>query len=475
MEGLVNLRPLFFVIVVFICSLQVYAQTQPSDFVRASVDAEQVFVGQALRYTVQIFDAGQTEGRIYVPPTFQGFAQEAVSEITQRTELVDGYLYTVFSQDVRLYPLISGGLLIDSPRLLDASGQLLAVGELILVSVRDLPLVPEDFIGGIGEFSVATQLDKARLDQSDTALLSLVVSGVGNLSRLRPPLFLNDAFVVDYLGVEVQRDDFYVGRAVFRWSLAPLREGKFLLEPFSVSFFDSSSQAYYSRFTNFLEIEVAQVSSLFTSVVDFSNSLYEANGLDFTDNTDFSEVQGYINNNNYALATLALLRAQRLNPRNPEIALKLAEIQGQLQLRYPSNPNEPRLALGYNFHQFLRLEELSALVIGGIILSLGLFISKVAFKSLPMLIPTLTLIISLALGALYVSLWYIDFNLPQAVVIDSAPAYTGSDISYFKLQELAPATIVYQLETRGTWAKVWLPDQTPAWIEAQKLALVSQP
>jgi hypothetical protein len=119
-----------------------------------------------------------------------------------------------------------------------------------MIEVLPLPgNAPHDFIGAVGKFDFDYSLDKKNIKQGDVAILTLIVSGVGNLQNINKPNLNLPKGVVIYGDPDIKEDITYglmgaEGKVTYTYHLqfnsADLEE----LPPFSVSYFDPNQKKY---------------------------------------------------------------------------------------------------------------------------------------------------------------------------------------------------------------------------------------
>ncbi|NOZ02051.1 MAG: protein BatD [Deltaproteobacteria bacterium] len=123
---------------------------------------------------------------------------------------------------------------------------------------------PADFTqGSVGSFVVKAELDKPQIRVGDSALLTIEVTGSGNLRAIRSPDIRHieglrissvptadlDELVVDKGGLS--------GKRTFQFLLTPQREGTFQIGRINISFFNSMSGKYERSRTGIIRLKAS--------------------------------------------------------------------------------------------------------------------------------------------------------------------------------------------------------------------------
>ncbi len=107
---------------------------------------------------------------------------------------------------------------------------------------------PADFSGLVGDFKVESKLEPSTVKSGESATLTIIVSGQGNVNRI-PDLKLPDLGEAKIYGdqpvLEVEYDKKgEKGSKTMKWALVPEKEGLFKVPPLTLSFFDTKSHQY---------------------------------------------------------------------------------------------------------------------------------------------------------------------------------------------------------------------------------------
>lgn len=120
------------------------------------------------------------------------------------------------------------------------------------IAVRVLPLPepgrPPEFTGGVGRFTLDASLDRAATTASEPVNLTLRVSGTGNLRLIEKPALAAVAGL-RILDPEVKVDvrpgaDGLRGTKTFRYPIIPQADGKHVIAPVRIAYFDPQAKAY---------------------------------------------------------------------------------------------------------------------------------------------------------------------------------------------------------------------------------------
>lgn len=257
--------------------------------VRAEVDkskaykGEQIIVSYYLYRRVRVFNV-----QVDKFPVLSGFLREDLEMpvLGQRLDtdrvVVDGVTYErSLLLRYAAYPLQEGQLQIDSTTLkyayypnvssLDDEDPFMGFfrqmtpqqgqnsSEQLSIDVMPLPEAgkPNSFTGGVGDFNVTSAVDKYDVRANEAVTLTLKVEGRGNLAAIGEPKakWPDNVELYDSKGV-VKSGTGGVGQKVFEFLLIPRAPGKVVLPPLELSFFDPSKNAYVTRATDPITLNV---------------------------------------------------------------------------------------------------------------------------------------------------------------------------------------------------------------------------
>ena len=107
---------------------------------------------------------------------------------------------------------------------------------------------PADFSGLVGRFDIESNLAPATIKAGESATLTVLVSGRGNVNRipdLKGPELSHAKVYADEPVLKVETDaEGLAGTKTMKWALVPERQGHYEIPPLSVSFFDSTTHHY---------------------------------------------------------------------------------------------------------------------------------------------------------------------------------------------------------------------------------------
>jgi hypothetical protein len=244
--------------------------------VEAAFDNVNPYVGQqitlmfrfARKAGVRIGNAG------YELPALSGFWREGVEGKREYRRRIGGTEYLVAEITVPMFPTEQGTIVIDPikfhydefipgersrsafPR--DPFGSFLrgdravrreAITAPIEISVRPLPLQdrPDDFKGGVGSFEISTQISDEEVARGESATLTVVLSGQGNIRDVADPEFSfeNTKTYSDKPAISVKRySDRIVGQKTYKIALVPQQGDSVSIPPISISFFNPETERY---------------------------------------------------------------------------------------------------------------------------------------------------------------------------------------------------------------------------------------
>ncbi|MCH5222488.1 MAG: protein BatD [Muribaculaceae bacterium] len=256
-------------------------------FMRAEVSKSSAYVQEAIMYTVKLystFDAIKFIGAT-ASPKFDGFVVEESKDIstsltfetyngkTYATAIIARYIifpqlegslkvtgntYTV-SVDEREYYHDSyfGNMAVSRPLQLNVTPNDLTV------SVKPLPKpVPEDFCGGVGNFTITSSLPAQKYSTNQAASIIYTVQGSGNLKyinlpdlqKLYPPQ-LEVYSPSSEANINVGRSD-VSGNVKFDYSFMPLESGSYKIPEVKLVYFNPSTGQYVTSVASGYTIDV---------------------------------------------------------------------------------------------------------------------------------------------------------------------------------------------------------------------------
>ncbi|MDF1555411.1 MAG: BatD family protein [Deferrisomatales bacterium] len=244
--------------------------------VEAEVSDATPFVGQEIVYTFRLLAATQIADARYQAPSFEGFTATPLEEQRRGTTVRNGRELAVTELTYLLVPQRVGTLPIEparlscqvpsggsDPRRRDPFGMFddpffrrgsmreksLAC-QSVVVTAAALPPVPtgQVFSGLVGSFQLSAAVSPATVRAGESATVTLVVEGTGNVAEAGvPELGLPASFKVypDDPETDLTRDAAGSrGTKRFRFALVSTEPGEFSLGPFQVLTFDPEAAAY---------------------------------------------------------------------------------------------------------------------------------------------------------------------------------------------------------------------------------------
>ena len=230
----------------------------------AIVSPETLYVNQQATYQVAVLLDAAADGRLprnpeYLPPELRGLLAYDLGGQQRFTHQANGKNYTAYVFQKALFPLATGTITIPSPQLsyaLRLTSSYFSREDLHTLKAENATIVvlplpeagrPADYGGAVGVLKAAVQLDATSARVGDPLVLTLRVSGSGNIKLLpRPTLELEWATSVQ--GTERLRMDTSSatvrGSKEFDWILTPTREGDVSTPAIQYPYFNPNTRAY---------------------------------------------------------------------------------------------------------------------------------------------------------------------------------------------------------------------------------------
>lgn len=226
-------------------------------FILAEPSTKQAWAGQQIILDYKLYTTVNVESfNILEEAEYQGFYAQDIRRYNGRIirEVVNGVQYvTKILKRVALFPQQAGSLNItpmnvqigivkdDSRRrgfFYTPEVKRVPVNtEPVAIKVSPLPAnPPPSFSGGVGEFSMATMLNRTTVTTDDALSLRITISGSGDIKRVQaPPLEAPSEFELydPKVAEEASYEDGQgiTGKKVFEYLLLPKEAGKFQLRP----------------------------------------------------------------------------------------------------------------------------------------------------------------------------------------------------------------------------------------------------
>lgn len=194
----------------------------------------------------------------HILPKFPEFFVEELPEQDDMTEKTNGRTYQVHKYMRRLYPQVTGKVLINPAQLkLPIKGKPKTLKtKPIALTVQPLPVIgkPANFDGAVGNYKVTAQVDRNRLEEREALTLSLTISGNGNFKTVKPPKVSSvSGFRVEQL---IQAESNSPQSRAYTYVLMPLKSGILQIPNIEFAFFNPKEGLYQMSKTDPISITV---------------------------------------------------------------------------------------------------------------------------------------------------------------------------------------------------------------------------
>lgn len=247
------------------------------------------YVGEPLLATYKLYSRLRSESSLSKNPSFNGFS---VVEMVQQndpasvsTEQLNGRSYNVYTiRKAQLYPLQAGETELESASLdnritfikysgnngnnynIDPDAMVTETVTLsskpLTIKVKPLPEVgkPEGFKGAVGNFSIASSVQKNNFTTDETGKLFITITGSGNMQLLTlPDISWPANFEVFETKLTDNTDNKTVpisGSKSFEIPFSVSKEGSYQIPIIKFSFFDPASNSYKTVITGNIALSV---------------------------------------------------------------------------------------------------------------------------------------------------------------------------------------------------------------------------
>jgi hypothetical protein len=240
-------------------------------FLSAHASRKTVYQGEQVNLEFSLYNRFQISGVGDVQfPSFSGYWTEKLydaDKLNFQRRVVDGKQYDVaLLKKTALFPVSSGEIeikpmtmnvgLVQGPRdFFDMFGTTQTVKvESKPVTIKVLPLPeegkPREFTGGVGSFAIKASLDRTETTGSEPVNLTVKVTGTGNIRLIEKPV-LESVPGLKILDPEI-KDDIRVseqtvkGTKTFRYPVIPQTDGKYVIPPVKMAYFDPGEKKYHT-------------------------------------------------------------------------------------------------------------------------------------------------------------------------------------------------------------------------------------
>ena len=137
------------------------------------------------------------------------------------------------------------------------------VSEQKTIQVSELSNQPQNFTGAVGNFIIDSSISSDSVENGNPITFYVKLKGEGNLDNIgRPEVKFPDEFDVFDGEIKKERDitDSVSGAISWEYNLIPRREGDYIIEPVSISFFDTQLDNWNLVTSNPVNLSVSKSS-----------------------------------------------------------------------------------------------------------------------------------------------------------------------------------------------------------------------
>jgi tetratricopeptide (TPR) repeat protein len=183
----------------------------------------------------------------------------------------------------------------------------------------------------------------------------------------------------------------------------------------------------------------------------------------------------YFKSGDLGRAILNYRRAQRMLPRDEDIAANLALARAQTKDQLGNEESGLAQFVTRVLVGWMTLNEAAALALGFWIVLCGLLITKMVWRrwrGVPLQIVTIIVAVALALCVLSVGLRVADAHgrPPGVIVADTVEVHSGPGNDYLTEFSLHTGAEIRVIEARAGWVRIALPGDLQGWVSEEALA-----
>jgi hypothetical protein len=237
-----------------------------------------VYVGEPISLEISLCTRLRiTDGGWAAAPTFDGFWAEKVYDASRfdfQRRTLDGKAYDVsLLKTVALFPLSPGKITIKplafNVAVLQPSRdffEMFGTAQTVRIESKPVPIEvlplpekgkPGEFTGGVGQFTLSAAMDRTATTNSEPINLALKIGGRGNVRMIEKPevppvpgLRILDPEIKDDVRVG---PDGMRGTRTFRYPIIPQSDGKYVIPPVKIAYFDPQAKSYVTLETGSFE------------------------------------------------------------------------------------------------------------------------------------------------------------------------------------------------------------------------------
>jgi hypothetical protein len=220
-------------------------------FLWATLDKEQVYVGEQLTYALDVYERRSFLGiHLRKPPTFTDFFTEELPEGETTVERVGGVEYRVRPGLRRaLFPQRAGTLEVGAAEL-SVGGRQRILSPALTLEVLPLPGEgrPARFSpNNVGRFTIAATVDRTTLAANEPVTLRVTIAGEGNVKLVDPGPWPELPGVRRYepkIETTLRKGAVLGGERRYEFLLIPERAGELTIPAHELAFFDPAAARY---------------------------------------------------------------------------------------------------------------------------------------------------------------------------------------------------------------------------------------
>lgn len=204
------------------------------------------------------FERGFYQGPQYVPPVMKGLVTKLISSAEKPLSVeYNGKKMQLLKTVQEIYPLGSGIAEIGPAQVQYVDAPFAGVKTLetkpLTFTVKQLPPAPENYSVAVGQFVLQAKFKTTALKTGEAGLVTLALSGTGNLDMVNSLTWPNSPSFNIYLeGMSVQGE-----QRIYRYFLTPLFPGKYVLPELSFVYFDPRQGRYATAKTSLPALTVS--------------------------------------------------------------------------------------------------------------------------------------------------------------------------------------------------------------------------
>ncbi|MDY6933056.1 MAG: BatD family protein [Spirochaetota bacterium] len=261
-------------------------ETNRPVFLVASVSSNKGYIEEQLIYTLKLYHLVNVSNVSLSLPDVENISFKQIGKPVEYNAKYNSKSYKVLEVKYSIIPVKAGSYVIDPAKMsmemiqlrrrskrpgsifddffssdpfspFSESRVIETSSESVKLNIFPLPVKekPVDFSGLVGSFRIKSTLEPSKIKAGESATLTVTLSGWGNVNRIpdlhNPEIDEAKIYADQPILTTKPGKQGIEGTKIMKWAVVPEEEGEYKIPPFSLSFFDTTSDTYRRITTSF--------------------------------------------------------------------------------------------------------------------------------------------------------------------------------------------------------------------------------